>query len=555
MGSTESKNVTSIATEALAESTNNFLQDIQSSGSVTQGIYVSDTGGNVVISGNKQDARVSINMNALQSAMSSQQAQQDLASTVAQSAKALTQDMSLFNFSKAENYVSQYINSTIKLATNVSQSCAASGATTQEIAVNNTAGDVTITNNTQRSLVDVYSNCISDAIAQSSTLQKIQTDIDQDAESTTKGTNLVLLAAIALICLMLPLLIPLFGIGTAFNQVLKIIFPITLLIGIIVLLVWQFNTTGVVTSSGYSRLIENTDDCIAVMYKSSVDYENAPSAVAACEDDDECEGYDFHVYDYNPNTKEAMLYNDGKPETRFYKNFRKSPCEFVTDNADDVKIMAPRFVVCSAVEPSKDNLTIGDVWLRDNTGGSNAIQYSIIGDDGWEPYYDWGIDNSVSPPEDAEQLKDWSPPRLLLEMNKSISWEEKDGGNEPSADIDTDYCLKPGAASGFWNIFERQADGTWVKRELGIPGPKPFTPADRGFGINYSGFKSHQKNNIYLYIAIGLMIFGAVGMAATFIPPLRLGGDKKGAKVEMANLKKEARKEMDLDRFATGRTA
>ena len=82
--------------------------------------------------------------------------------------------------------------------------------------------------------------------------------------------------------------------------------------------------------------------------------------------------------------------------------------------------MVARKVVCSADEPAKDNLTIGDVWLRDNTGNENAIQYSIIGDDGWEPYYDWGVDTSESPPTDQDELKEWTPPRLELLLNKTI---------------------------------------------------------------------------------------------------------------------------------------
>ena len=544
MGSTQTKNITNLTSKALAESTNNFLQDMQTNNEITQGIYVSDVEGDVVISGNKQDARVSINMNALQSAMSSQEAQQDLASTVAQSAKSLTQDLSLFNFSDSENRVSQYVESTIKLASNVSQSCSASGSVTQEIVVNNVKGNVEITDNTQSSLIDVYTNCISDAVSNSSTLQKIQTEIEQEAEATTKGINVVALAIIALLCLALPLLIPLFGIGAAFNQVLKIIFPIIMVIGIVFLLLWQFYTTGLVVSNGYSRLIENTDDCIANAYRTSTDYDSAPLAVAACEDDDECEGYDYHVYDYDPLSKEASLFNDGNPETRFYKDFRKSPCDFVTDNADNVNIMAPRKVICSAKEPAKDDITLGDVWLRDSTGTDNSIQYSIIGDNGWEPYYDWGVDTSVSPPKDQNELNEWTPPRLLLVQGKSISWEDG-AGEVPSSDVVSDYCVKPGSRSGYWNIFELQEDGTWEKRELGIPGSKPYTPADRGFGINYSGFKIQQKNNIYLYIAIGLLIFGAVGTAATFIPPK--GGKKRevrSVEVEIAKVKRSAEGEV-----------
>jgi hypothetical protein len=518
MGSSQTKNITSITTEALAESTNNFLQGVTSETAVTQGIYVSGTGGNVKISGNKQDARVSINMNALQTAMSSQAAQQDLSSKVAQSAKALTQDLSLFNFSNSENNVSQYINSTIKLASNVSQSCAASGNTTQEIVVSNTGGNVEITGNTQKSLVDVYSNCVSDAVAQSSTLQKIQSDIDQQAEATTKGTDLVMLALVALLALCAPLLIPLFGLGAAFNQVLKIMFPIILGIGVVMLLVWQFNTTSVVTSSGYSRLIRNTDDCVAVAYKTTTEYGRAPLAVAACEDDENCEGYDYHAYDVDANTKEAQ--GRDKPETIFYKNFRNSPCDFVTDTADEVKIMKARTVFNQddPLEPDS-GYEVGDVWLPLGTGNKGNPQFAIFEENDWVPYYDWGVDTSVAAPTDQDKLEGWSPPRLELVENKTISWEDNDIlGATPSGDIKTDYCLKPSGVPGYWNMFSRSEDGSWAKQELSIPGTKPWTPSDSGIGINYSGFKSEQKNNIYLYVAVGLLILGVVGTVVTFMP-------------------------------------
>lgn len=545
MGGANSTNITELTTNALSESTNTFMQKLGNDPVSRQGIYVYDTNGNVVISGNEQDAKVEINMNALQQATSTQEARQTTATELSQAAKSTVKDVNIFQYSDAYNAVRQYVNSTIKFATNVSQECNTNSNITQEIVVQGTDKDVRITDNTQKSLAKVYANCLSKSIASSSTLQDIQAKIDQRAEAKTEGFDLVLLAFLAILAFALPLLIPLFGVGMAFNRVLKLIFPIFFVVGVILMVVWAVNTTPEVISNGFSKLIQYTDDCYGDVLdgyeNGSTDYKSAAEAAKSCQDNDKCEGYDFKTFE----TKEGANTVKNPPETIFYRKIKNSPCTNITDTNDDIKIMVNRTVFWRDDDPLLSSFAddegpkIGDVWMRtstgqgeDDDGNPTDTQYSILTENGWENYTDWGIDKvsgdqqmkdngPMSP--DPKPLPDgWEPPRLTLEPNKKIFWVPADQGDTPADAADGDYIIRPAGGSnsttsGYWNIKKMNAEGKEdLEAELGEPGQRPLTESEIKDVVNFSGFKQHKKDPVYLYIGIPFLIIGLLGTWQVF---------------------------------------
>lgn len=510
MGNSTSRNVTSLTTNSLSQSTNSFLQDISSDALVEQSINITDTIGNVVVSGNTQKATVDISMTGIQKLLSTQEAQLKLASDLAQNSKALTDGVSLLAFSSAENIVDQYINTTIKLASNIAQTCATSGITKQEINVTNTGEDVFVIGNSQESLTTMYTKCLSDSIANSSTLQDIQATIDQSAEATTKGADLVLLALLALLALAAPFIIPIIGAGVGFNSLMKIIFPIIMFVGFAFLIIWWRNTNKEIISYGFSNLIGDTSDCIATEYDNTTDIKSAPEAAATCESDEQCEGYDFQSYTINNDNNAVLL--DGGPKTTFFKDFRKSPCKYITDNSDDVRIMVPRKVYSQENRPTV-NVSTGDVWLRKTSGFDGDVQYSIKTEGDWESFYDWGVDTSKEIPDDG------IAPRLNLLDNRAIAYDSLSSDSNPGTSFVSFLYVIKMSSLGYFNLYTRNGS-SWGKTKLLIPGLNPSVPKndDGTVASNYSGFAEEKKDPIWLYIGVVCIILGVVGTVVTFIP-------------------------------------
>lgn len=533
MGLSESKAIAKLSIDTLAKSTNNFLQEEASNSKIMQGIYVSNTKGDVIISGNKQNATVTVNMGAVQKAMSTQAASQKVASQVAQTAKALTQDLSIFNKSDAETNISQFINSTIDLTNNIAQNCNTNGSIQQTIQVESTGGNVVLTNNTQESLQKVYFNCLSDTVTNSNAFQDIQASIDQSTEAKTKGTDLVMLALIALLSVLAPLLIPLLtvtlGISSAINAILKIIFPLFMLVGVIFIVVYYTGGEYVLDHVGFSTLIGENEACkySAVKGQTVDTIETVQGADKMAMKNKNVVAYDFKAYDFKKNKYEMR----DKPQTTFYTSVKESECKKYLEGdrgQDGIDILGPRDVVVgdgrqlpTEYEEGKVVLKPGTMYIYGNTGTNEGdYQYAILDTSGaWEYHSDWGVDNEDIPPQD---LKKYVPKKKILDYNQTITYK---GPGESIDDFgDSRYIVQYQSADSFYlNIHDKEKQSGASPYASNIPGPATVLPDN----FNVSAFKRKKRNPVYLYVGIGLTLFGIFGSLKSFLP-----SKKKEVKVQ-----------------------
>lgn len=496
MGASGSKNIQNITATAMAETVTEFMQNLNSESSAYQSIIVEGTEGDVVIDGNTQTTEVSINMEALQSALSTQQVQQDMSVNLAQAAKSITKDLNLFNFSSAENNVRMYMNTAVKISTDVNQKCSASAFSEQTIMVKTTSGNVTVSNNTQSTLTDIFIKCIQNSTVNSDIMQKIQADITQTASATTKGTNAVLLALVALLAFIAPIALPII-IGA--STIMKLLFPLILLAGIGVLIAYFLATKHEVISNGYSPLISETDDCIARVQSSSDSIKSPQAAAQTCQDDGGCDAYDW----------QGMIVDKGSwtgigPKTTFYTSVKNSPCKSVTDKEDSLDILQQRviYLAKSSDTLGEETLYNGDVWVDSD---DTAVYFWNSNDQRWET-------------QDTRLIDDMAD-------NKTIELLDPGNGDIVSA---ADYVIRYKQSNDGSLTLYTKTDGIWdIGKELLIPGKTSRTNEGKDLPINYSGFKRTIKNPILLYVGIGLTTFGAIGTMKNFVKPAKKVNDSK----------------------------
>ena len=199
MGASKSKNVQNMAIDAVTDVTNDITSDSSAVSEIVQAMEVDNVVGDVDISGIRQSAENTVSMTAIQDAFSSAKAQQDLAQTMSQAAKAMTSGINLLQSSKSINEMNSLIEANISLASNISQFCSASAMTLQNVRVSTVQGNVTISDVEQKAVSGAFASCTQNAVNASSATQKVTTLSDQTATATTEGISewaLALMAAL-----------------------------------------------------------------------------------------------------------------------------------------------------------------------------------------------------------------------------------------------------------------------------------------------------------------------------------------------------------------------
>ena len=157
MGASASKNINKVVTKTVATVSTDIVQNTKISQDSTQIISVSNVDGDVFISGNKFTQVAKINMISLLDALSSDQAQQELVTLLAQEAKSLTSGLNIGQISYAENNMNTLLEATSKLLTTIGQTCKNQVSQTQKIKVERIVGNVYIQNNIFSQMVMCYS--------------------------------------------------------------------------------------------------------------------------------------------------------------------------------------------------------------------------------------------------------------------------------------------------------------------------------------------------------------------------------------------------------------
>ena len=495
MGNAQTTNIANLTTEAVASVSSSIIQDASQSGAVNQGIIVKNTKGNVVISGNKQDATIEISMQALSKALVTQSAQQQLAAKLAQKAKSVVSGINLFQFTNADNEVDMFMKASIDISTHIAQSCATSGATTQVIEVSDTDGDVTVTNNTQTGLVKLFQSCVQNAVSQNSALQSIQAQIDQSAEADSKGFSvwaLVAMAIIGLLMLILPeILVFVFGVNSVIKVVTTLLFPLIAVGGIVFIILYYTMTDSKMVSYGFSNMISNTENCMGTPGTTSTNYKSAILASKACQDDSTCEGVDWKGTKIDRETGAGSKIDP--PQTTFYTSISEDPCAHaLSQTKDQLKILGIPKLTVGQAQPSTGS--DGEIYI------DQKLNYSL-----WDgESKSW---NNLTNPTNPNPLLPNFTGAVTLGKAGSLPPNPTDTNNKDQVVIQ--YSS---STSAYLDLYEWNG-AAWDKTELSIPGPIPTVSQNP---INYSTLKEKRKRPFYLYIGLGLLVVGLIGTFINF---------------------------------------
>lgn len=238
MGASTSKNISSIITNAVAKVSSEIVQKTSLSADSSQVISVSDVAGDVNVSGNKFTQKATINMIALFDALAQEENQQKILVEVAQQSKSLTKDLNLVQYADAQNIVNTVVNATVSILSKVSQNCKALTSQTQEIIIERIYGNVNILNNVEDQVSKLFEECTEKTVVNEKLTQDLANLIDQAATSTTAGLSPWAIAGIIAAVLGLPVL----GVSLAIPKLLKFLFPIFILVGLVFIVMYSTRT-------------------------------------------------------------------------------------------------------------------------------------------------------------------------------------------------------------------------------------------------------------------------------------------------------------------------
>lgn len=317
--------VTNIATKMINDTS---VQTLQS-----QGIVVKNAQSDVIIEGNHFNQSIQIDLQALLNAIASQSAQQDLMQELSQLAESTNKQLNLFQFADANNTLNQYLDATINLSTNITQTCTALAQQNQYINVDTASGVVKINNNTFNQTEDIISKCMYQATSSSDAIQKAQQQADQSAKATNVGINIwaivvmVLLGLLAMILPeLLPFLIPLFELSMAVTSVIKIVFNLFFLLlflaGLGLIICYFLQTKNIISLDGDVKPISSETQCGATKVDTTDVFKNPEDAGNECLDKNYA-AFDFDQTDttttfyskVSPSCEKILISNDNSTKT------------------------------------------------------------------------------------------------------------------------------------------------------------------------------------------------------------------------------------------------
>jgi hypothetical protein len=495
MGNSQSNNVANIVSNIMSSASSSILSNQSSQGTQNQIISVSGGTGTVNISDNVQSQNLSINMDGLAKAMSSQSIQQDIVQQLTQSATAVTSGINLFQNSKANNTLNDYLNVGLSIASNIGQLCTSTGNQNQAITVDTHNGNVVINDNTQTQMATVFAKCIQDATASNSAVQSVQQSMDQEATAKSQGLDLwqiIIMAIIGLLFISAPILVPLLG---GASIIMKLLFPLCVIAGVFVGYWYWKEKSMNMSAFGFSTLISKDGDCGAVNYANFTTFATPDDAGTACEKDDKCEGLDWIP--------------GSPPNTSFYSNLSSVPCPNVKSDTTGTTLITNAALIAQVLKPPQTTPSSsvgnnGDVFLDLTTG---RMYWRL--DDKW-------IDQGILPNfktgshilygEKSPDATDGVADDLYIDTTDPYSWKlyQKTASS-------TSGSATPTAVWGVGVVLKSKTADDAQKQ---FPGQHPNAPQSNL--IKWSAFKEYSRNPFYLYLAIGLVCLGIMGSLMAF---------------------------------------
>lgn len=352
MGASVSKNIASIITNSISKISSEIIQRTQLTTDSSQIISVSDIQGDVNISGNTFSQKASINMTALFDALTQEENQQKILLDVVQNAKSLIKDINLVQYSNSNDTLNTIVNATSNILSNINQNCKIFLTQNQEIIVERVVGNLNITNNVQDQINNLFQDCNERAVSENKILQDLSASLNQTASSTTAGLSPWALAGIIAAALGIPIV----GAAVALPRLLKFIFPILILVGIIFLILYNVQTREEMIMTAYSDLLQT--NCQVQLLKEINDV-TAINAANVCKADSNCKGFDWKLFD---NTGTA-----GQVVARLYSNIEPSNCQVKQDTLNPLRI--PNLDQGKIIPTLQNTIgNEGDVFLNQNNG-------------------------------------------------------------------------------------------------------------------------------------------------------------------------------------------
>lgn len=368
MGGSVSTNATSIVINSVIKVSSKIAQTTTISYDSSQVIYIKHIKGDVIISGNIITQRAYVNMQALFNAMSSESARQNLALELAQSAKALTSGLNLGQFSDAENDMNIFIKTSIDLTNEISQTCAAMAKQEQEIYIQYVEGSVVIKNNLFEQIADIMSNCLQTSISNSDALQSIILKLTQDSSATSQGISEWAIVAIAAVLVGAPTI----GAVVIGKQILNYLFPLIMVAGVVMIIVYYYTKTPNMPMKAYSTFIENTPGCLAQPASPTpvLTYKTAEEAGNYCSKSTDCRAFDWKGLDISETGSYKLTV---PPVSKFYTSVSDGcRSDIETDNVNMLR--APVMYFGSGAPPQNiPGLLKGDCWINTD----NAMWYQL----------------------------------------------------------------------------------------------------------------------------------------------------------------------------------
>lgn len=373
MGPSISKNVANVTLEAISDVSSNIVSETYNNSGQEIRMSLVANNGDIVYSGNTLNQTAILNTAQVLQAIATQKAQQDVASEVSQNAQSLVKGLNLGGVAIATNILNLSLESSINVSSNIQSYCQAQIGQNMDITFATQNGNIYVTDNTFNQMASSFTNCVTNALNDQSSFQQLTASVAQSATATVVGFDLgsIIIAIVVgiIIILILFVCIPLYIVKSTasgiMNNIMLVLSIIIIIVGIALVLYYYYSSNIQLSNTEFSIGLDKAGCQPSGSYTPPGNpYKNVQDAAAACNKDEECQGYDWKTPDGT---------------TTFYSTIDNTSCDLNPDPqplANPVVYAQAFYSPPDNPSPTLDstgkagdlfvNTTTGDYWLKPN---------------------------------------------------------------------------------------------------------------------------------------------------------------------------------------------
>lgn len=482
MGSSISKNISKVVTESIAKASSDVITSTTLTVDQSQVISVTDTTGDVVISGNTFTQKATVNMKSLLNALSNETIQQQITNDIVQACKSIVSGLNIFQFPNARNDINTFVRASTELVNTVSQECASSISQSQTINVSRTRGSVYVTNNVVSQMAKIFAECVEKAVNSNSVLQNLKQKVDQQAVAKADGLSLMQIILLVAIVLAVPMVAAIGGV----TAVGKYVFPLSVVAGAGCLVAYNSWVDETVYSHAFSKLLRNYPNmCNSTVMTASTAYPTSESASKACAADKRCKAFDWMGIMTNPNPAGRPIVLDA-PQTIFYSHVGDNCESEISGSTDSIPITRKPVFAKGAGPPTKLN---ADVYLD-----TLSTKYYFFD----STAKIWRLQGSFAHSD--------------FTSRNSVDWGSVLPSNAVQAIAGSMYVYYDSNNPTRFRVYLKNPDG-WKVYADGIKGPGVV--ADVPQNINVTGFTTVRRKDWLMYLGGSLTMIGLLGVVVS----------------------------------------